>query len=700
LSFDFEEEFDFKLKTSAAKEKSFKRTDPRRSSWKGSFVKKGRTNRQKVIVKSYISSGKNPSGGMRKHTDYLIRDGVGKENESAVPFFSHLYADENAKSGDEKCKSDHEVFLERAKKDAHHFRFMVSPENGHTMDLSSYTYDLMEKLSVDLKADIEWMAVEHHDTDQSHVHIVVRGHDLRRNKPLYIHPKYMHQWMRNRAEKVATKTLGPRLKEQVALGKSKEVVAERFTKIDKNLIETQKTDGVVTLSNDDLLTRKRLQYLRSQNLAVEIKRNSWILHAHLEGRLRDKGRSNDVIRTMISSRYGTKSMLDSGGYLNEVPRNRTSIVLSTGQANEVTDERFALLECSDGRLYYATSKQTLLPNGLKGGDVVRFDVESSATKEGHWKTVAVVLDSTSIEIQVSKKGKTWLDSLTETDLLKTKGTFGVAVKSAWKERQMFLFEHGIESVDPEVRIKRALGLRFQSLVSAIKTRTDKRFVENPNRFTGNLTSNHGDYSVVENANEFTLVHSTSYLNRSNFRQVEVSLASDGLTQKVFVQPTSVCPVTLEQARDDLNYTGPTWLDRQLVYPSDVVAPEILSHIESLKSARESVLLTNKIVNSRDEIGTDLIKRTREWERDNFISDIKRESSSTYLDPKGFEGVVSKPIKLRGGTYLVVANNKSFTVVPSDKNLKEHIGKRVTLSQQTDKNRRTRVTAKPAEERKR
>src|SRR3546814_8514764 len=58
----------------------------------------------------------------------------------------------------------------------YHFRFIVSPEDAGAMDdLRSFTRDLMKDMSRDLGTGLDWVAIDHWNTDNPHIHILVRG---------------------------------------------------------------------------------------------------------------------------------------------------------------------------------------------------------------------------------------------------------------------------------------------------------------------------------------------------------------------------------------------------------------------------------------------------------------------------------------------------------------------------------------------
>ncbi|MCY0604008.1 relaxase/mobilization nuclease domain-containing protein, partial [Klebsiella pneumoniae] len=74
--------------------------------------------------------------------------------------------------------ADSAAFAERCKDDRHHFRFIVSPEDaGDMTDLKAFTRDLAKQMEADFGTRLDWVAVDHWNTDNPHVHLLVRGVD-------------------------------------------------------------------------------------------------------------------------------------------------------------------------------------------------------------------------------------------------------------------------------------------------------------------------------------------------------------------------------------------------------------------------------------------------------------------------------------------------------------------------------------------
>jgi type IV secretory pathway VirD2 relaxase len=73
-------------------------------------------------------------------------------------------------------------FAERASDDRHHFRFIVSPEDATEMaDLRAFTRDLVRQMEHDLGTRLDRVGIDHWNTDNPHVHLIVRqGRAVRR----------------------------------------------------------------------------------------------------------------------------------------------------------------------------------------------------------------------------------------------------------------------------------------------------------------------------------------------------------------------------------------------------------------------------------------------------------------------------------------------------------------------------------------
>ena len=63
----------------------------------------------------------------------------------------------------------------------------------------------MERMSSDLKTDLEWVAVAHHNTEHPHVHVALRGVSAD-GKAFKVEKQYIKAGVRNIAEQLVHPT--------------------------------------------------------------------------------------------------------------------------------------------------------------------------------------------------------------------------------------------------------------------------------------------------------------------------------------------------------------------------------------------------------------------------------------------------------------------------------------------------------------
>jgi type IV secretory pathway VirD2 relaxase len=78
---------------------------------------------------------------------------------------------------------------------------------GELTDLREYTRDLVRQMEADLGTRLDWVAVDHWNTDNPHVHLLVRG-QTDQGADLVISRDYISHNLRSRAEELAFAELG------------------------------------------------------------------------------------------------------------------------------------------------------------------------------------------------------------------------------------------------------------------------------------------------------------------------------------------------------------------------------------------------------------------------------------------------------------------------------------------------------------
>src|SRR3546814_4180436 len=166
-----------------------------------------------------------------RHVAYLEREGVTCDGAPAQMF------DAGAD------RADGEAFAARCEDDRHHFRFIVAPEDaGEMQDLRAFTRELMADAQRDLGTSLDWVAVDHWNTDNPHVNVLVRGR-ADDGGDLVISRNYVREGFRSRAEDRVTLELGPRSEREIQAALRKDVEAERWTRLDRTLRSEERRVG-------------------------------------------------------------------------------------------------------------------------------------------------------------------------------------------------------------------------------------------------------------------------------------------------------------------------------------------------------------------------------------------------------------------------------------------------------------------------
>ena len=308
----------------------------------GSRTQGGAYQRRSVVKVMYTRNGKPRSNAWAAHARYLTRDGAQLENEKGVGFDVERDAidmvavvREWEKAGDERM-----------------WRIIVSPEDAIRMDLKDHIRDLVEAMESDLGTGLEWVAIDHHNTENPHAHLLVRGID-QSGKALLIDPDYVRNGIRARSQEIASRELGHRLEPEMLRARGETIDKERWTEIDRALQRRINGDRVVDyrgLVPDNDVTRvraeqemQRLQFLEGLGLARKTGSLSWEISPDHERELRTRQRAMDVIK-----RQADANRVRS---LDELNDERDVVVASYATRGGYLGRFVGYFEDTDGRRY-------------------------------------------------------------------------------------------------------------------------------------------------------------------------------------------------------------------------------------------------------------------------------------------------------------------------------------------------------------
>ena len=382
------------------------------------------------------------SAPLSKHITYLRREGVTRDGAGARMF--------DARSDD----ADSVAFAERCEEDRHHFRLTISPEDASRMqDLRAFTRELMTDAESDLGTKLDWVAVDHWNTDNPHIHILIRGR-ADDGENLVISRDYISSGFRGRAAERVTWELGPRSEHEVRSALEREVEAERWTSLDRALRDRADDGaGIADLrpggAGDDPELRRlmlgRAAKLERFGLAEQIAPGFWSLKPRLEETLRELGIRGDIIKTMHRAMTGAGREPDVSTFALHAESPSVPVLgrlVERGLDDELQGSAYAIVEGVDGRTHHLRFSDLEMTGDAEPGAIVearRYD-----DVNGRPRLSLAIRSDLTIEEQVTANGATWLDrQLLAREPAITGGGFGAEVQDAMARRIAHLVEEGL-----------------------------------------------------------------------------------------------------------------------------------------------------------------------------------------------------------------------------------------------------------------
>ena len=403
-----------------------------------------RVNGRRVVIKARVVRHKGArfrAAPLAKHIAYLEREGVTKDGREAAMFDAH---------GDE---ADRDAFAHACEDDRHHFRFIVSPEDAAEMeDLRTFTRELMADMARDLGTDLDWIGVDHWNTDNPHVHVLVRG-VADDGADLVIDKGYISAGLRALAEERVTLELGPRSEHEIRTALEREVEAERWTSLDRQLQRLGADNaGLIDLRpggeiepDSRRLLLGRTAKLEQLGLATREGVGLWMLEPHAEASLRDLSIRGDIIKTMH------RAMTRDGGSFDpsalslhgEAPSDPVvGRLVERGLHDELTGSAYAIVDGVDGHTHHLRFADIDLTGDAKPGAIV--ELRSWQEGNGAARISLATRSDLSLAGQITAPGATWLDRqlLTRDPATSARG-FGLEVQGAMAARVDHLEAQGL-----------------------------------------------------------------------------------------------------------------------------------------------------------------------------------------------------------------------------------------------------------------
>jgi type IV secretory pathway VirD2 relaxase len=351
--------------------------------------------RQRVVAKvsfhKHGFGGGGSGGKLVAHAQYLERDGAARAGERGRFYDRELDVAEDAG----------ERIQDWAVEDRRHFRVMLAPESGARMvgedgDLKDFTRETMARVERDLGVSLDWLAVDHHNTDNPHVHVIVRG--VRRDGAELLLPReYVSHGLREAARDVATGILGERSIADERLKLEREAQARSLTRLDRAIerdlnaarevrLQDLGRDATPEFAN---ALRARALELKRMGLAEEVRRNVLRFEADWLERL-EAARPLDIRRELAQGRLYEPRL---GRVIGEVRE--------LGARGDNPDRALLVVETPDReRLLLNTGMREI--EGLEQGSLV-------ALKPAGRGAEVDIISARSLESQVQARAETLLD---------------------------------------------------------------------------------------------------------------------------------------------------------------------------------------------------------------------------------------------------------------------------------------------------
>ncbi|MDR3376613.1 MAG: DUF3363 domain-containing protein, partial [Ancalomicrobiaceae bacterium] len=251
--------------------------------------------------------------------------------------------------------------------------------------------------------------------------------------------------------------LGPRPEHDIRNALTKEITAERWTRLDVEIRMTSDETGLIDLRPDvargaDPEIRRlmvgRLQHLEKMGLATSVAPGEWMVGLEAERYLRDLGARGDIIKTMhraFTTRGEERGVADYAIDGTSASSPIIGRLVDKGLHDELTGEAYAVIDGTDGRAHHVRFRGVeAFEQAPPIGGIV--EVRRFGEKNDPRPTLLLATRSDfDLRAQVTAPGATWLDHrLVERETMPlAMGGFGAEVRDAMTARAEHLAEAGL-----------------------------------------------------------------------------------------------------------------------------------------------------------------------------------------------------------------------------------------------------------------
>lgn len=498
---------------------------------------RGRLASRRVIIKTRIVQHRGSryrAAPMKMHLSYLRRQGATRDGERAEMF-------------DRDGVADHDAFAKRCEEDRHHFRFIVSPEDAARLeDLRSTTRQLMERAERALGTRLDWVAVDHWNTDNPHVHVLVRG-VADDGRDLVINPEFLKHGFRELAEGLVSLELGPRTEAEIAASLDREMIADRWTQLDRRLRDLVDETGGLDLRPDterprtaDMRLTGRVQHLERLGLAQAQAPGQWRLPHDLEPQLRALAERGDIIKTLHATLRGQDRDLNAVVIEGqELAAPVFGKLADRGLHDELTGQAYVVVDAVDGRTHHLRFGNLDQTGDTPVGGLV--EVRSRVLDDGASRLELIHRSDLDLTAQVTASGATWLDRqmVARDPQVLAQAGFGLEARAALDQRRAHLETLGLGNWESgALTLARNLiatlrGQEVARVAANIRAETGATFVETgkgdmvAGLYSRRLDLVSGRFAMIQDGLGFQLVPWTRSLDAQLGREVRGMMSPSG-----------------------------------------------------------------------------------------------------------------------------------------------------------------------------
>ncbi len=313
------------------------------------------TQRRVVVKARFAMHGSGKGAPFRAHVSYLAREGKVAERgepglERSVDYLQRADTpgnDQFAFYDRSDVGVDGKAITAGWADDRLHFRLIVSAEDGKALgDLKPFMREVMAGLEQKLGTRLEWFAVDHWDTDNPHTHVLVRGKRAD-GQDLFIPSKLISSGIREHAQEIVTRVLGPRLEADLRQERWRKIGQMAVTQLDRELFAARDRLGLINVYRPDLIAR--LERLEGWGLA-ERGAKGWRIAGDLFGKLQSMDEYQAVEQAVsLHRRRGELMPLLAADPAQAIEGQ----LVHYGPADDLGGAFLAVVETGKGELRYA-----------------------------------------------------------------------------------------------------------------------------------------------------------------------------------------------------------------------------------------------------------------------------------------------------------------------------------------------------------